>query len=85
MTARQEAGASWVQPYNAEGRRESVTNSGTGDAWAFGCDGDGIRVRQDNLDGATTFFLAGGPTRSWSMIRGRRFPSSITTLCVDSA
>ena len=60
MTSRQEAGVSWVQPFNAEGRLASVTNSGTGAAWAFGYNGDGVRVRQDNPDGTATLFLAGG-------------------------
>lgn len=60
MTTRDEAGVSWIQPFNADGRLESVTDQGTSDAWDFVYNGDGVRVRQENPDGTTTLFIAGG-------------------------
>lgn len=60
VTTRTEAGTTYNQATNAEGRLGSVTNTGTSETWAFTYDGDGSRVRQANPDGTTTLFLAGG-------------------------
>ena len=60
MTSRDEAGLSWIQPFNADGRMERVTDQGTSDEWGFIYSGDGARVGQSNPDGTTTLFIAGG-------------------------
>ena len=60
MTTRDEAGSSWIQPFTADGRLESVTDQGNSDEWGFIYSGDGARVGQSNPDGTTTLFIAGG-------------------------
>ncbi len=60
MTSRDEAGSSWIQPFTADGRLESVTDQGNSDEWGFIYNGDGARVGQSNPDGTTTLFIAGG-------------------------
>ena len=44
MTTRDEAGSSWIQPFTADGRLESVTDQGNSDEWGFFSDGDGAGV-----------------------------------------
>ena len=60
MTTRDEGGSSWNQPFTADGRMEGITNQGTSDSWDFMYNGDGTRVGQENPDGTTTLFIAGG-------------------------
>jgi RHS repeat-associated protein len=58
MTSRVEAGTTWTQGFDEEGRLDGISD-GT-DAWGFVYDGDGARVKQENPDGTTTLFLGGG-------------------------
>jgi RHS repeat-associated protein len=58
MTSRSEAGTSWTQYFDEEGRLVEIINGAN--TWGFVYDGDGIRVMQENPDGTTTLFLGGG-------------------------
>ncbi len=60
MTTREEGGASWNQPFTADGRMAGITNQGTSDSWDFMYNGDGTRAGQENPDGTTTLLIAGG-------------------------
>jgi RHS repeat-associated protein len=58
MTSRVEAGTTWTQDFDEEGRLDGISDGS--DTWGFVYDGDGVRVKQENPDGTTTLFLGGG-------------------------
>ena len=60
MTTRDEGGSAWIQPFTADGRMAAIVNQGTSDSWDFMYNGDGTRIGQENPDGTTTLFIAGG-------------------------